>query len=81
MADMLLTGTHTYLPDGDADEIRQTLSRIMQLPAETLVPGHGQLGSVGDVEKMVRYIDKLEALVDEGMRKGMTDDDLARLPI
>jgi cyclase len=81
MADMLFTGTHIYLPDGDPDEIRRTLSRIMQLPAETLVPGHGQLGNAGDVEKMVRYIDRLETLVEEGMRRGMTDDDLARLPI
>jgi glyoxylase-like metal-dependent hydrolase (beta-lactamase superfamily II) len=81
MADMLFTGTHTYLPDGDPDEIRRTLSRIMQLPAETLVPGHGQLGNAGDVEKMLRYIDRLETLVEEGMRRGMTDDDLAHLPI
>ena len=81
MADMLFTGTHTYLPDGDPDEIRRTLSRIMQLPAETLVPGHGQLGNAGDVDKMIRYIDRLEALVEEGMRRGMTDDDLAHLPM
>src|SRR5262245_37050585 len=45
MADLLFTGTHIYLPDGDPDEIRRTLSRIIQLPAKTLVPGHGQLGS------------------------------------
>jgi glyoxylase-like metal-dependent hydrolase (beta-lactamase superfamily II) len=81
MADMLFTGTHTYLPDGDPDEMRRTLSRIMQLPAETLVPGHGRLGNASDVEKMIRYIDRLETLVDEGIRRGMTDDDLAHLPI
>ena len=79
MADLLFTGTHIYLPDGDPNEIRRTLSRIMQLPAEILVPGHGQLGNAGDVEKMVRYIDRLETLVEEGLQKGMTDDDLARL--
>jgi glyoxylase-like metal-dependent hydrolase (beta-lactamase superfamily II) len=81
MADLLFTETHTYLPDGDPDEIRRTLSRIMQLPAEILVPGHGQLGNAGDVEKMIRYIDRLETLVEEGMRKGMTNDDLAHLPM
>jgi cyclase len=81
MADMLFTGTHTYLPDGDPDEIRRTLSRIMQLSAETLVPGHGQPGNAGDVEKMVRYIDKLETLVEEGMQRGMTVDDLTHLPM
>ena len=81
MADMLFTGTHTYLPDGDPDEIRRNLSQIMQLPAETLVPGHGQLGNAGDVEKMVHYIDRLEVLVEEGIRRSMTQDDLARLPM
>src|SRR5262245_16599588 len=81
MADLLFTGTHIYLPDGDPDEIRRTISRIMQLPAETFVPGHGQLGNAGDVEKMLGYIDTLEALVEEGMRKCMTDDVLAHLPI
>jgi hypothetical protein len=30
---------------------------------------------------MIRYIDRLETLVDEGIRRGMTDDDLAHLPI
>ena len=81
MADMLFTGTHIYLPDGDPDEIRRTLSQIMQLPAKTLVPGHGQLGNAGDVEKMIRYIDGLEALVEEGLRKGMRDDEVALLPM
>jgi glyoxylase-like metal-dependent hydrolase (beta-lactamase superfamily II) len=79
MADLLFTGTHIYLPDGDPDEIRRTVSRIMQLPADILVPGHGQLGNAGDVEKMIRYIDRLETLVEEGMQKGMTDDDVAHL--
>jgi hypothetical protein len=53
----------------------------MQLPAQTLVPGHGQLGNAGNVEKMTHYIDRLENLVEEGMRKGMTDDDLVNLPM
>jgi len=81
MADLLFTGTHIYLPDGDPDEMRRTLSRVRQLPAETLVPGHGHLGNLSDVEKMVHYIDRLETLVEEGVRKGMTDDDFARLPM
>ena len=81
MADMLFIGTHIYLPDGDPDEIKRTLSRIMQLPAKALVPGHGQLGNAGDVEKMIRYIDTLETLVEEGIRKGMTENDLANLPM
>ena len=81
MADLLFTGTHPYLPDGNPDEMRRTLTRIMQMPAETLVPGHGQLGNASDVKKMVRYIDRLEMLVEEGMRRGMTDDDLVRLPM
>jgi glyoxylase-like metal-dependent hydrolase (beta-lactamase superfamily II) len=81
MADMLFTGTHTYLPDGNPDEMRRTLSQIIQLPAETLVPGHGQLGNPGDVEKMIRYIDRLETLVEEGMRRGMMEDDLSQLPM
>jgi cyclase len=81
MADMLFTGTHIYLPDGDPDEIRRTLSQIMKLPAETLVPGHGGLGNAGDVGRMIHYIDRLETLVEEGLQRGMTDDDLAHLPM
>jgi glyoxylase-like metal-dependent hydrolase (beta-lactamase superfamily II) len=81
MADMLFTGTHPYLADGDPDELRRTLSQIMQLPAETFVPGHGQVGIAGDVEKMAGYINRLETLVEQGMRGGMTDDELARIPM
>ena len=79
MADMLFVGTHAYLPDGDPDETRRTLSRIMQLPAATLVPGHGPVGNTSDVERMVRYLDRLETLVEEAMRKGMPEDELAHI--
>lgn len=81
MADMLFIGTHAYLPDGDPDGIRRTLNRIMQLPAATLVPGHGPVGNASDVERMVRYLDQLEALVEEALRKGMLEEDVAHLPM
>ena len=81
MADLLFVGTHTYLPDGDPDETRRTLSRVMQLPAETLVPGHGAVGSAGDVERMLRYMDRLDVLVEDAIRQGMSEADLANIPM
>lgn len=81
MADMLFVGTHVYLPDGDPDEIRRTLTRIMQLPAATLVPGHGRIGNASDVERMVGYLDRLEALVEDAIRQGIGDEAVTHLPM
>lgn len=81
MADMLFVGTHVYLPDGDPDELRRTLNRIMQLPSATLVPGHGRIGDASDVERMIGYLDRLEALVENAIRQGIGDEAVTRLPM
>lgn len=81
MADLLFIGTHPYLGDGDPDDLRRTLARVMELPADTLVPGHGPVGRPEDVKPMLGYLDRLEALVEEAITKGMTQEDVAALPM
>jgi cyclase len=81
MADMLFVGTHVYLPDGNPDEIRRILTRIMKLPAAILVPGHGRVGDVNDVECMVRYLDKLESMVEKAIQQGIGVEDMTHLPM
>lgn len=81
MADMLFIGTHVYLPDGDPDETRRTLTQIMQLPAATLVPGHGRIGNASDVQRMVGYLDSLEALVENAIQQGIGEEAVAQLPM
>ena len=55
--------------------------RIMQLPAATLVPGHGRIGNASDMERMVGYLDRLEALVEEAIRQGIGDEAVTHLPM
>jgi cyclase len=81
MADLLFVGTHFYLPDGDPDEVRRTLARIMQLPATTLVPGHGRIGNANDVDCMLGYLDRLEALVENAARQNIGDEAVTQLPM
>lgn len=81
MADLLFVGTHIYLPDGDPDELRRTLTRVMQLPAATLVPGHGRVGNPNDVERMIGYMDCLDALVKNAIQQDVGGEAVTHIPM
>ncbi len=79
MGDLLFIGVHPYLPDGDPDEMRRTLTKIAELPAKTLVPGHGPVGSTADLQRMVEYLDTLESLLRQAMTNGVEEEMIAKI--
>jgi glyoxylase-like metal-dependent hydrolase (beta-lactamase superfamily II) len=70
MSDLLFVKAHPYLPDGNPEKLLEVVKEISQLDAETLVPGHGPVGTKADLLLMIEYIERCmetaRALVTSG---------------
>ena len=81
MGDLVPVSTHPSFA-GDANEWRRTLERVEQLDIQTLVPGHGPIGTAADATSTRQYIADLQALAEDvAVRAGGSEDDAAALPI
>jgi len=54
--DVLFTGFHPYMGDGDIPGWQQTLDFLAALDADKIIPGHGPLSDRKDVADMKEYI-------------------------
>ena len=72
MGDLLFVGCHPYLADGDPDEWLRSLEQVATLDLKTLVPGHGPVGTPGDLELINRYITDTMALAEAVVENGET---------
>lgn len=66
---------------GDAATWIRILERVERLDIQTLVPGHGSVGTLADCATVRRYITDLKDLAGEVARRGGTADDAAALPV
>jgi glyoxylase-like metal-dependent hydrolase (beta-lactamase superfamily II) len=58
-ADLVLIDNHAWVGDGDVQSWRQILSRLEELDPETVVPGHGPVGTGDDIALMDAYLEEL----------------------
>lgn len=80
MGDLVPVATHPSF-FGDADEWLRILERVEQLDIQTLVPGHGAIGSLADCVATRQYISDLQMLAEDvAGRAGGSEDDAAALP-
>lgn len=71
------------LPDYHFPEFFDSLDRLLAIPFETIVFGHGPPGDRAAVERQVAYYRDLRAAVEDAVRRGLTEDQAAeqvRLP-
>jgi glyoxylase-like metal-dependent hydrolase (beta-lactamase superfamily II) len=54
--DILFTGYHPFIGDGNIDEWIKTLDYIMTMDVEIIIPGHGSLSNKKDIEDMKNYL-------------------------
>jgi glyoxylase-like metal-dependent hydrolase (beta-lactamase superfamily II) len=80
MGDLVPVRTHPSFA-GDPDEWLRILARIEQLDIQTLVPGHGPVGTLTDCATTRQYIAELKILAEDVLRRGGTADDAVALPI
>ncbi len=81
MGDILFIDVHPYLPDGDPDKIQSILAQVRELNPVILVPGHGPVGQASALDWNDRYIITLNALVNEAMQNGITEDAISMSPM
>jgi len=59
--DLVVVETHPWVGDGDVEHWLEILEAFEARRPRVIVPGHGQIGSVGDIPPLRRY---LEGLLD-----------------
>ena len=72
--DLVSTGYHPNLEDADVAGLRGALERLLSLPFQTLVPGHGRVGGREGVEDQLRYLDRARAIVTEAAESAGGDE-------
>ncbi len=71
------------LPDYHFPEFFDSLRRLLDLPFDTIVFGHGPPGDRASIQRQIRYYDDLRNAVAEAVRNGWSEDRAAneiRLP-
>jgi cyclase len=84
--DLVSVGYHPYLADGDPGEVNRILDIIGKLQPKFVVPGHGEIGDMQDVQATARYITLLAemALIELTYKlenSAQLDEKIAQLPI
>lgn len=70
VGDLLFNKAIPNVQDGDILQWMQTLEKVLKLDAETLVPGHGAVGSKKDVAAFLDYFRELRSLVQYAIDRG-----------
>ncbi len=81
MEDTLFIDCHPYLGDGDPEVIQRILAEVKLLHPSVVVPGHGPVGSIEQLDILDGYINQLKTLADEAIRHGVPEEELARTAI
>jgi glyoxylase-like metal-dependent hydrolase (beta-lactamase superfamily II) len=63
--DVLFVDGHPYLGDGNPYRLKDLLNEIKSWDVQTIVPGHGPIGTLEDVDKLILYIETLDDLSKE----------------
>ena len=72
--DVAVTGMVPFMADGHAGSWINVLRCVEGLEIDTLVPGHGYIGSKDDVTSLREYLEELHKAVSECFNNGATED-------
>ena len=72
---------HPYLLDCSPDGWRAILKELEELDVDTIIPGHGPLGTKADLSLLIEYMDTLETNARQAFEAGAAEHDLSRLDI
>ena len=88
--DRVLFASDTVMPvpaiaDGDTDVLRESLKKVVELPIENLVQGHGEVILRGEVEVVVnaslKYLDAIEKRVAKAIKNNKGKESLLKIDI
>lgn len=76
--DLLFHGGTPFLVQGSVSGAIVALERLEELGAETIVPGHGEVGGPDVIDTVLGYIRFVQRVAAEGHAAGLTPLELAR---
>ena len=76
--DLLFNGGTPFLVQGSLQGALKAVAALRELGAETIVPGHGQVGGPEIIDTVERYLRWLSDLAARGHAAGLSPLDLAR---
>jgi glyoxylase-like metal-dependent hydrolase (beta-lactamase superfamily II) len=81
MSDLLFVNNHPYLAGCSPKRWRKSLREIGKLGVQTLVPGHGPVGSPSDLSLLDQYIQTLESIARNMVKMGKSPEEVRLQPI
>ena len=79
--DLLFVRAHPLMIDGHPADWVAILERIEAMDLQTLVPGHGPVGTLTDAAAVRRYLRDVVALARDAVARGMSADAMKELPV
>ncbi|KPL60450.1 MBL fold metallo-hydrolase [Rossellomorea vietnamensis] len=65
--DLVFVHCHpTFFDETDPRKWMDILQKVMELEIETVIPGHGDLGTKGDIDTMIHYLSHLLSIQHQG---------------
>ncbi len=74
LGDLVSSGFHPSLWDGNATELSRILGEVEALRPEQAVPGHGPVGGIEAIRAMAQYVRGLRARAEQRRAEGITID-------
>ncbi len=81
MGDLLFVQSHLWIGDGHPEEWLRILGRMPEVGLQTVVPGHGPIGTPEDFQAEVDYIKMLEQIVARALKSGKSAEEAQATPI
>ncbi|NQV01411.1 MAG: MBL fold metallo-hydrolase [Bacteroidia bacterium] len=79
--DLVFIGCHPFLADGEYQNLRSSLNKLMEMDVEKVVPGHGTVGTKDDITRMIEYIEVVYNLSKDYVEKGKDIEQVADIKI
>jgi len=81
MADLVVVGHQPMFVQGDPQAWQGILERVKQLDIQTIIPGHGPVGTIEDAGLIQRYLTTLEELARPVFERGGTLEEAQQLAL
>ncbi len=76
--DIVWVGYHPNLEDADIQGQVRALRTILRLKPRRIVPGHGPVSGLIEVERLIRYLEEFDENRSAGLKEGLTGERLVR---
>lgn len=79
--DLLFVERHPWMGDGFVNEWIAYLETLKLLNPVIIVPGHGPVAQVRQLDILVHYFQTILALVDDAVKRGVTKEEFLKTPV